>query len=245
MHRTLSPRLIVTLFLTAVTIATVDGQAPQSPVAPQTPQSPSAVAERAQDQVPVTDFWISGRYRITQSDVIELHFPYVPEFNQQVEVQPDGYITLKELGDVFAMGHTVAELETILNERYATVLRRPVVRVVLREFEKPHFTIAGEIAKPGRYELRGATTVTQAIAMAGGGTVAAGRSNVVLFRQFVGEWLEVKQVNVKKMYDSHDMSEDPLLKHGDTILVPKSLMSTLSPYIPKPSLGMLLNPFMW
>jgi polysaccharide export outer membrane protein len=245
MRSSLSTPLIAALFLGAVLIATVDGQQqaePQAPLASGGPVLPVPTTS-AQDSMPVTEFWVSGRYRITQSDVLELHFPHVPEFDQRVAVQPDGYMTLKEIGDVFAMGHTVAELESLLAERYSTVLRQPVVRVVLREFEKPHFTVAGEVVRPGRYELRGATTLSQGIVIAGGQSPEARPSKVVLFRQFVGEWLQVKEVDVKKMYDSRDMSEDPLLRHGDTILVPKSVMASLAPYLPKPSLGFILNPF--
>lgn len=197
------------------------------------------------DSIPTsyTEEFTSSRYRITQSDVLELHFPYVPEFTQTVSVQPDGYISLKAVGDVLAMGRTVSELQEVLIERYSEILRQPVLSVILREFEKPYFVVAGEVAHPGKFELRGATTLTQAMALAGGQTPAAKYSEVLLFRRFMNEWLEVKEVDVKKMYATRNMSEDPLLRHGDTILVPKSTMSKISPFIPRPSLGFILNPF--
>ena len=34
-------------------------------------------------------------YRLRKSDVIEIDFPLVPEFNQTVTVQPDGFIGLR------------------------------------------------------------------------------------------------------------------------------------------------------
>jgi protein involved in polysaccharide export with SLBB domain len=103
--------------------------------------------------------------------------------------------------------------------------------------------VAGEVARPGKIELRGATTLTQGLALAGGQTGAAKHSQVILFRRFVGEWLEVKEINVKKMYASHDLSEDPLLRPGDTVFVPRSVLSRLAPFIPRPGLGFYLNPF--
>ena len=57
------------------------------------------------------------------------------------------------------------------------------------------------------------------------------------------EWLEVKELDVKKMYASHNLSEDPVLRPGDTIFVPKSTFSKIAPFIPKASLGLYLNPF--
>ena len=187
--------------------------------------------------------WTGGRYRLTHSDVLELKFPYVPEFDQTVTVQPDGYISLQRIGDLHVLGRSLPELKTMLAEAYADILREPVINIILKEFEKPYFVIAGEVARPGKFELRGATTLTQGLVLAGGETRSAKHSQVMLFRRFIGEWLEVKQIDVKKMYASHDLSEDPLLRPGDTVFVPRSTMSYVSPFIPKPSLGLYLNPF--
>ena len=114
--------------------------------------------------------WTSGRYRITPGDVIELRFPFVPELDQTLAVQPDGYVTLREAGDIRAQGRTLPQFRADVNEAYMPFVRDPVFTAVLKEFEKPYFVAAGEVAKPGRYELRGATTLTQAIAYAGGAT---------------------------------------------------------------------------
>jgi polysaccharide export outer membrane protein len=187
--------------------------------------------------------WTGGRYRLTQSDVLELKFPYVPEFDQTIAVQPDGYISLQAVGDLHVLGRSLPELKVMLAEAYADILKDPVINIVLKEFEKPYFIVAGEVAHPGKFELRGATTLTQGLALAGGHTGSAKHSQVILFRRFIGEWLEAKEVDVKKMYASHDLSEDPVLRPGDTVFVPKSAISHITPYIPKPTLGFYMNPF--
>ena len=38
--------------------------------------------------------------RYARTDTLELRFLLTPEFNQTVTVQPDGYITLREVGDL-------------------------------------------------------------------------------------------------------------------------------------------------
>lgn len=199
-------------------------------------------APQAGDIDPMT-LWTGGRYRITQSDVLELHFPYVLEFDQTITVQPDGYVSLRGIGDLHIQGRSLPELKAMLTEAYGEILREPVINIVLKEFEKPYFVVAGEVTHPGKFELRGATTVTQGLVLAGGQTGAAKHSQVILFRRFVGEWLEVKEINVKKMYASRDLSEDPLLRPGDTVFVPKSVLSRIAPFIPRPGLGFYLNPF--
>ena len=98
------------------------------------------------------------------------------------------------------------------------------------------------MANPGKYELRGATTLTQALILAGGHTRQAKHSQVIIFRRFSNEWVEVKQLDVKKMYASRDLSEDPVLRPGDTVFVPRSVLSKIAPFIPRPGLGFYLNP---
>jgi len=175
--------------------------------------------------------WTNGRYRITPGDVLDLKFPFVQELNQTMTVQPDGYITLKEAGDVRAQGRTVAEIKAAILAAYEPFVRDPVFTISLTEFEKPYFVASGEVAKPGRYELRGATTVTQALAFAGGPTAAANVSQVILFRRYVDEGVEAKRINVGRMYAKKNLSEDPLLRPGDMILVPKSVIGKLAPIL--------------
>jgi len=192
---------------------------------------------------PVPEGWSNTRYRLTPSDVIELTFPYVTEFNQTVTVQPDGYVTLRAVGDLRVQGRTLPELVTLLTEAYEPILREPVITVVLKEFEKPYFVAAGELKTPGKYDLRGALTVTEAVAVAGGFTTRAKHSQVVLFRRYSGDLVEVKQVDVKKMLASRDLSEDYLLRPGDTLFVPRNVLSQLAPFLPTAGLGFYLNPF--
>jgi polysaccharide biosynthesis/export protein len=229
---------------------------PQSPQPTQTPppqtkderkrlieQAAPGLSQTMDTEDDPLKLWTGGRYRLTPSDVLELHFPYVPEFDQTVTVQPDGYISLTAVGDIRVQGRSLPEVKAQLAEAYQGVMQKPVINIVLKEFEKPYFMVAGEVGKPGKFELRGATTLTQGLTLAGGTTSAAKHSNVLLFRRFMTEWLEVKQIDVKKMYASRNMSEDPLLRPGDTIFVPKSTMGKISPFIPRASLGFYLNPF--
>src|ERR1035437_6032164 len=40
------------------------------------------------------------RYQLCKGDIFDLDFPITPEFNQTVTVQPDGYVSLRGLGDL-------------------------------------------------------------------------------------------------------------------------------------------------
>jgi polysaccharide biosynthesis/export protein len=187
--------------------------------------------------------WTGGRYRITPADVLELRFPFVPELDQTLSVQPDGHITLREFGDLRVQGRTLPELRTAISEAYAAIVREPVFTLILREFEKPYFVAAGQVTRPGRYELRGATTLTQALAFAGGPNNLAKISEVVIFRHLTDETVSVRRVNVKEMYAKQDLHEDPILRPGDTIYIPKSKLGKLDPILSKVSMGVFLNPY--
>jgi polysaccharide biosynthesis/export protein len=188
--------------------------------------------------------WLhGGRYRLTATDVIDITFPYVPEFDQTLTVQPDGYVTLRAVGELRVQGRTLPELRLMLLEAYQPILREPVITIVLKEFEKPYFVATGEVSKPGKFELRGATTLTEALAIAGGLTEKGKSSQIVLFRRYSPDMLEVKQIDVKKMLGSRDLSEDPLLRPGDMVFVPKSTLAQIGRFIAKPQLGLYLNPF--
>jgi len=183
----------------------------------------------------------SPRYRIEAGDSFDVTFELSPEFNQTgVAVQPDGFVTLRSVGDLKVAGETVPELTETLRTAYSKILNDPVISVVLKEFEKPYFVADGQVAKPGKYEMHGNTTLTQAIAIAGGFQSAAKHSQVLLFRRIDDQWTEAKLIDVKKMQKSGNLKEDPFLHPGDMLFVPKNTMSKIDRYIPNLSMGTYL-----
>jgi polysaccharide biosynthesis/export protein len=185
------------------------------------------------------------RYRLRTSDSFDLDFALSPEFNQTVAVQPDGYVTLKAAGSIFVEGQTVPELTETLKAAYAKILHDPIITIALKDFEKPYFIAAGQVTKPGKYDLRSDLTVTQAVAIAGGFNDKSKHSQVVLFRPAPGGGYEAKLLNVKKLLASRDLSEDLQLQPGDMVYVPQNTLSKIKPFIPTASLGAYYNPAMY
>jgi polysaccharide biosynthesis/export protein len=182
------------------------------------------------------------RYRINPSDTLDLAFTLTPEFNQTVTVEPDGYIILRGVGDLPASGKTIPELTESIKEAYAKILRDPEISVALKEFEKPSFVVGGQVGKPGKFDWRGDVTLTEAIAMAGGFTDASKHSQVLLFRRVSDQWTEARIINAKKMLNSRDLQEDPVLRPGDMLFVPKNSLSKIKPFLPTTSAGIYANP---
>lgn len=177
------------------------------------------------------------RYKIRAGDQFDVNFDLSPEFNQTVTVQPDGYVTLRGVGDVHVQDETVPQLTETVRTAYGKILRDPIIAIVLKDFEKPYFIADGQLGKPGKYELRGDTTLTQAIAIAGGFTESSKHSQVLLFRRVSDQWTEAKIINVKKMEKEGVLNEDPFLHPGDMLFVPKNTMSKIAHYIPNANMG--------
>ena len=170
-----------------------------------------------------------SRYQLCAGDSFDVSFELSPEFNQTVTVQPDGFVTLKSVGDVKVQDQTVPQLTQTLREAYGKILNDPLIVVVLKDFEKPYFIADGQVGHPGRYEMRGTVTLTEAVAIAGGFTENSKHSQVLL---------SAKIFNIKDMEKRRDLHEDPTLKPGDMLIVPKNTLSKIKPFIPNSGMGM-------
>jgi polysaccharide export outer membrane protein len=181
-------------------------------------------------------------YRITRSDTMDINFTFSPDFNQTLTVQPDGFVTLKGASLLLAEGLTVPQMQQAVALAYRGFLREPEVTVTLKEFDKPYFLASGEVTRPGKYELRGDLTVSEAIAIAGGLTQQARHSQVVVFRRISPYVAESHVVDLKHMLDSRDLNEDLHLQPGDFIFVPQSRISKIRKYVPTNSMSWYMNP---
>lgn len=164
-----------------------------------------------------------ARYRLRKGDVFELNFPFVPAFNQTITVQPDGYVTLRGLGTIRVDGMTVPELSEAVQTEYTSILRDPVLTIELKDFEKPYFVVGGEVERPGKYDLRGETTVTQAVAVAGGLKERAKQSHAVVVRRGPSGNIETKPIDLKRLLagTGAPSNADLRLQPGDMVFVPR------------------------
>jgi polysaccharide biosynthesis/export protein len=161
------------------------------------------------------------RYRLCASDVIAIRFPLTPEFNQTVTIQPDGFASLAGAESIHLENLTVDEAASTIRSAYAETLRDPIITIELKEFNRPYFIVSGEVNKPGKYDMRGYTSATTALAIAGGFSGAAARSRVLLFRRAGNDWYEVQPLNLKRLLRGRNMNEDAEVRPGDMLFVPR------------------------
>jgi polysaccharide export outer membrane protein len=173
--------------------------------------------------------------------VVTVSFTLSPEFDQILTVQPDGYVALKDAGMVVAQGLTLDEFRAAVERSYQGYLHDPQPAVALKDFEHPYFIAGGQVGHPGKYELRGETTVAEAVQIAGGFTQDAKHSQVLLFRRVNDELVEARIFNLKKMLQEKNLAEDPHLQPGDLIFVPQNAISKIGRFLSRPSASLYLN----
>jgi polysaccharide export outer membrane protein len=243
MKRTLGMMRYV-LVSVALCAASANGQA-TAPAAPETAGATLLAASTAPARALTSDDETTRpalqqrdpRYRLCASDVIALTFAHTPEFDQTVNVQPDGFISLTGISDVHVEGMTTAEARTAIIAAYSKILENPQVSIELKDFNKPYFMVNGQVYKPGKFDLRGYTTASQAITMAGGFQDTAKHSQVLLFRRANDSWYEVKTLDMKRILQGHDVNEDPEIRPGDLLFVPQNTISKIKKFIPNYGMG--------
>jgi polysaccharide export outer membrane protein len=203
----------------------------------------SASAAVAQQQrAPRLTTVTEERYRLQPGDVLEVQYRYSPEFNQTVTVQPDGYVSLEIGGDLKVAGLTIEQTREAILRKAKTRLQDPVATIVLKEFQKPYFVVAGEVNTPGKIEMRERVTALQAIMLAGGMKEAAKSSQVVVFRRINSDTAEVKLLNLKNIRRTADLENDMTLQPGDMVYVPRDKISKIERFMKLASVAAFMAP---
>lgn len=237
--RTLLLRLTMLLVGVAVPIAAQTTQSPPADAPAMTQVSARSDTSNIDRDRPALQHR-NPRYQVMRDDVIALSFPLSPELNQTVTIQPDGYVTLQNAGSIYIQGMTVPEVVEAVKKAYVNILHDPIVGVDLKDFQRPFFLVSGQVGKPGRYDLREDTTVSEAIAVAGGFLPTA-KTQVFLYHRISAGWVEVKKLSLKDLLNGKNVNEDVQMQPGDMIFVPEKFITNFRKYVPY-SLGLYLNP---
>jgi len=123
-------------------------------------------------------------YKVGPGDTIAVRVLNHDELSNVYPVAPDKSISFPLIGQVDVGGLTLAEIKDNLTRQLdKNYIRYPVVTVSLEKSGSRKFFIYGEVKTPGEYLLsKNATTVIQAITMAGGLSKSASESKVKILR---------------------------------------------------------------
>ncbi|MDY6922405.1 MAG: polysaccharide biosynthesis/export family protein [Pseudomonadota bacterium] len=130
-----------------------------------------------------------AEYRIGVGDKLNVRVFQVADLSfDELTVDSSGDLQMPLIGAVRASGQTAGELSADIARRLsADYLRNPQVTVTVMEAASQKITIDGAVTKPGVYEMRGATSLLQAVAMAEGPSRVADLEKVAVFRTIDGQ----------------------------------------------------------
>lgn len=100
-----------------------------------------------------------------------------------VRVRDDGRISMPFLNDVEVAGVEPQDLARRLEGKLKALIVNPVVTVVIHERRPTRVTVAGNVARPGIYDLEARSGVLSALATAGGPTPFASSDGIYVIRR--------------------------------------------------------------
>jgi polysaccharide export outer membrane protein len=170
---------------------------------------------RAQDEpaaAPTSDYVLGVEDRLSISVWKE------PDLSRTVAIRPDGKITCPLVGDVQAAGRTAKQLSADLTTALARFVKEPVVNVMVESIESYKVYVLGQVATQGALILKRRTRLLEAIALSGGLTQFANRSDVVLIR-YDDEKESRTRIDYRKIVSGEKAELNIFLRPGDTIIV--------------------------
>lgn len=166
----------------------------------------------------------SEHYLIGPTDVLKVSVFQVPDLSfDELRVDSSGNIQMPLIGTVHAENLTPGQLSEALREQLgARYLQNPQVSVSVVTSASQKVTIDGDVTKPGVYEMRGRTTLLQAVAMAEGPTRTADLTSVAIFRMADGQRM-VAVFDLRAIRNGE--MQDPVILGDDVVVVDRSRLN--------------------
>ncbi|MGH9685718.1 MAG: polysaccharide biosynthesis/export family protein [Candidatus Acidiferrales bacterium] len=179
-------------------------------------RSASAQAATPSEHTPATQ---DPSYVIGAQDVLDIDVWKEKELTREVEVRPDGKISLPLLNDIQASGLTPMQLAANITDGLKKFITDPQVTVIVTQIKSQRVYILGEVTKPGAYPLLPGMNVLQALSSAGGFTMFANAKKIYVLRRQDGKQTKF-HFNYKDVLSGKHTDQNIVLRAGDQIVVP-------------------------
>ncbi|NQX94262.1 MAG: polysaccharide biosynthesis/export family protein [Erythrobacter sp.] len=166
-------------------------------------------------------------YIIGPADTVTIHVWNNPELSaENIQVRPDGRITIPLVRDMVAVGKTPTKLQEDIKEVLSEYIEIPIVSVILNESIgelSQQIRITGAGAQPAALPYRANMTILDAMIAVGGlGEFAAGNRATLTRYDPQARQNVLYRLRLKDLLNKGDASANVALKPGDTISIPES-----------------------
>lgn len=165
-----------------------------------------------------------GSYVIGSGDEVRITVYGQQELNADVQVSSHGTVQVPLLGTMAIAGKNTADAAYLIAERYqaGNFLKNAQVNLLVTKYRSQVVAILGRVNSPGKLVLEGPTTLTQALAWAGG-IAPSGSERLILTRTHTNGRQERTEYDLQQMLNHAAAQIPPVwLKDGDTIYVPNA-----------------------
>lgn len=168
-----------------------------------------------------------NQYFLGAGDKVQLEIFNAPDYSREYEISSDGSLNLPLIGSVRVEGNTLTEAADKIRTAYAQFIRSPSITLNLSQTRPVQIAIAGEVNRPGAYNIDSLTTetdpitITKAIQLAGGITRLADIRQIQILRSQTSSAAPPSvYIDLWQLIESGDLTQDLQLRDGDTVLVP-------------------------
>lgn len=168
-------------------------------------------------------------YRIAPGDVLTITVWEHPEltipsgsFRSAEEggnvVKADGTVFYPYAGELPVSGLTTGEIQTLLQNKLGSVIKRPQVDVRVASFRSQKVYVSGSVMKPGMVPITDTPlTLLDAIEQLGGLTDTATWGEVTLSR-----YGSIHNISLRSLYEEGQWNQNLLLQNGDLVHIPRN-----------------------
>ncbi len=161
----------------------------------------------------------SPQYVLQPGDVVQVKVYQEDDLTSVSRIGKDGTISMPLLGSVKVVSNSLETATIIVRDLLAKdYLVDPQVNLNVTEFAKRHFTVLGQVQKPGTYDMPSdeAVSLLQAIATAGGYTRIANSHRITVQRM---EGKEKKLIRLDAEALAADKTQKPFNILSDDVIV--------------------------
>lgn len=140
------------------------------------------------------------------------------------KVRPDGCATFPVIGDLAVAQKTVPEVNQVLNQKYAQVLRGLTVSLNLDEHAGSEIFVMGNVKTPGAFPIQKPMPVMKALALAGSFLPGTDVESLVVYRRHDKQVVATK-IDLKSVLQMNGRAAYFYMQPDDVLYVPRSDLS--------------------
>jgi polysaccharide export outer membrane protein len=161
-------------------------------------------------------------YTMGPGDEVRMTVFGQPNLTTEAQIGPDGSVQIPLLGTVFIANRSSSEAAQQIARAYelGNLLKQPQVNLLITEYRSKSVSILGKVNRPGTLILERPTSLTDALAWAGG-VADSGSERLLLIRINADGKQTRTEYDLQKLLN-HEAAKSTVvwMQNGDTIYVP-------------------------